>query len=191
MTAQLFNQRGRKNDNSFTIDLPVSEDPFKRPENDRVKALRFSAFTAPDGLSGLTPPYCPFSPTFWRPEADEQDSGAVPVNRRSPLRKVLLFRSLKSAEVRSCFRTIKFSSCDSEARNQIQMLTTSTDSSDYAAHAQYASIGLSGPDIMWPRHRSKYIHKHSGRVSKGFGQRCKQTDGLVCSGLVLQNGCHK
>src|SRR5271155_4316894 len=109
MTTQLFNQRSRKNDNSFTIDSPVSEDPFKRPENDRVKALRFSAFTGPDGLSGFTPPYCPFSPTLWRPEADKQDSHTVPVNRRSLLRRVLPFRPLKSAEVRSCFRTTKFS----------------------------------------------------------------------------------
>jgi hypothetical protein len=109
MTTQLFNQRSGEKDNSFTIDLPVSEDPFKRPENDRVKALRFSAFTAPDQLSGLTPPYCPFSPTLWRREADEHDSDTVPVNRRSPLREVLPFQSLKSAEVRSCFRKTKFS----------------------------------------------------------------------------------
>jgi hypothetical protein len=108
MTTQLFNQRSREKDNLFTIDLPVSEDPFKRPENNRVKALRFSAFTAPDRLSGLTPPYCPFSPTLWRREAEKQDSDTVPINRQSPLREVLLSQSLKSAEVRSCFRKINF-----------------------------------------------------------------------------------
>src|SRR5947209_13927081 len=102
MTTQLFNQRSGEKDNSFTIDLPVSEDPFKRPENDRVKALRFSTFTAPDRLSGLTPPYCPFSPTLWRRETDERESDTVQVNRRSPLREVLLFQPPKSTEVRSC-----------------------------------------------------------------------------------------
>jgi hypothetical protein len=81
--------------------------------------------------------------------------------------------------------------CDSERETRFKMLTTSIDSSHYAAYVQYASIGLPGPDIMWPRHRPEYIYKHSGRVSKGFSQRCKQTDGVVCSGLVLQNGCHK
>jgi hypothetical protein len=82
----------------FTIAFPVSQDPFKRPENDRVKALRFTASIVPEELSGLTPPCCPTAPTLWRHNIDEVEPDAGAVESRSPLWKSLLSSSLSSSE---------------------------------------------------------------------------------------------
>jgi hypothetical protein len=82
----------------FTIAFPVSQDPFKRPKNDRVKALRFTASIVPGELSELTPPYCPTAPTLWRHNIDEVEPDTEPVDSRSPLWKSLLSSSLSSSE---------------------------------------------------------------------------------------------
>jgi hypothetical protein len=100
---------------TFTIAFPVSQDPFKRPENDRVKALRFTASIAPGELSGLTPPYCPTAPTLWRHNIDEVESDTEPVDGRSPLWKSLLSSSLSSSETtKVCALTFnkRFFGCD-------------------------------------------------------------------------------
>jgi len=82
----------------FTIALPVSQDPFKRPENDRVKALRFTASIVPGELAGPTPPYYPTPPTLWRHNIDEVEPDKRPLGNRSPLWKSLLSSSSSSSE---------------------------------------------------------------------------------------------
>ena len=110
MNAQPLIQNHGQNDKSFITVFPESKDPFKNPENDRVKALRFSAFTAPEGPSTLALPYCPRPPTLWRPSTEEDDSETKLFNSRSPLRKVALSSSsLKRRQVCSAFRRTKLS----------------------------------------------------------------------------------
>lgn len=155
-----------------------------------MKALRFTASIAPGELSGLTPPYCPIAPTLWRRNIDEDEPTAEPADRRSPLRKLLLLSLLKSERVCSCSQKKRISVV-AQTANDSQMLTTSTGTSENATHAEYASIRLPGAGAMWPRHRPEHLHKHPGRVPKSVSEPRKQTYGLVCSGLVLQNGRHK
>lgn len=114
MSSQLFNHitRNGKTDRPFIIAFPLSEDPFKRPENDRVKALRFTASLVAGELSGITAPYCPIAPTLWR--CHETDT--KPADRRSSLRQFFLSSSSSSSlppkrtKVCSCFQNMKFSS---------------------------------------------------------------------------------
>src|SRR2546423_9433733 len=164
MITQIFIQRNAQNNKAFIIGFPESDDPFKRPENDRVKALRFSGLTAPDGLSGLTAPYCPIAPTLWRRNLDESDSETEPVNRKSSLRKVLFSSISTSNPVCLTFSKHKNFLDDSEPTYDNRILTTSTDSSQGAAYVQYASIWLPSSDTLWSGNRPEHVHQHPGRA---------------------------